>query len=110
MKKLKLLLATFIAITVMSISHLNAQTVIIRAIEFPMVYKSMMFVTDPNGETQTIELENLRKSMDKAIANNNVIIQTQINNWKNEGYFINGISNYAMGDGMVTMIILSKKE
>ncbi len=87
------------------------QTVIIKVLEFPIVYKSQMFVTEPNGTTKITELKRLNyKNLEESISFNSASIQTEINLWKKAGYEISGMSNSSIGDGAMTTIILSKKE
>jgi len=116
MKNVKRILLTITVMLFLGVGNVNAQenepqTVIINVYEFPTMFQSRVFVTQPDGNLKTFDLKKIDyKSMEDAIQNNNALIQTEINLWKKSGFEIDGFSNSAMGNARVTTIILSQKE
>ncbi|MGV3610414.1 MAG: hypothetical protein ACO1N0_05670 [Fluviicola sp.] len=87
----------------------NPQTVIIRAFEFSFSEESRMTVTSPDGSTKVIELTFIDSGTLYGDAENSVIIQSQINEWKKQGFEIDGMSTQSSDAArIVTTIILSK--
>lgn len=87
----------------------NPETVIIRAFELTKGKSSHMTVTSPEGLTKSIGLENVDLGTFEGDSGNSIIIQSEINQWKKEGFEIDEMSTQMtyLG-GIVTTIILSK--
>lgn len=115
MKNVRLMLA-FIAILFLGMGNVNAQnvenqTVIIRVFEHNRGNSSKMIITSPDGSTKLIDLATVNLNSFEGNENNSVIMQTEINNWKNQGFSIDGLTSQSNYIGaMITTIILSKKE
>lgn len=87
------------------------ETVIIRAFEHHRGTESQMVVTSPDGATKSIKLINVDLKSFEGNEDNSIIIQSEINTWKNQGFSIDGLSTQSNYIGtIVTTIILSKKE
>ena len=87
----------------------NPQTVIIRTFEFSFGEESRMTVTAPDGSTKVIELTFIDARTLYGDAENSVIIQSQINEWKKQGFDIDAVSSQTSDAAkIITTIILSK--
>ena len=109
MRNIKLMVLATITMLFMGIANLNAQEnpskmVIIRVIEtYGGGTKSTLITTDAAGKSSRIELE---KGLDQS-GNNAVIIQKEIQKWKQEGYKITQLAT--SGETLFhTTIILEK--
>ena len=86
----------------------NPQTVIIRAFELPSK-ASHMTVTNPEGTIQTIELSVVDLKTFEGASGNSELIQAQINEWKKQGFVVDGLSTLSsLVGGIITTIVLSK--
>lgn|SRR5690554_875879 len=117
MKKIKLMLVALVAVLFMGVGSVNAQgknpqTVIIKVYEAPFTsFKAQMVITEPSGTSRSIDLKNINiKSLKEEVSGNSLLIQSEINNWKKEGYQINGMSGSSLGNISITTIILSNDE
>lgn len=112
MKSVLLIIVTFVLVSISQINAQNneSQTVIIRAVE--SWRKSQLIVTKPEGVVVSSELEGiyLNKNSDKAYENNLLLLQSEINKWKKEGFKIDGVTHSVYGDNFFTIIIMSKDE
>lgn len=111
MKKIKQTLLTLIVFTFIGIGNVNAQeqsnqTVIIKVYEFSANNNSKIMVIEPNGTIVELKLDKMLSSGEQNI----IKIQNEINKWKNEGFIVDGISGGSGTNGVITTIILSKKE
>ena len=87
----------------------NPQTVIIRAFEFSFGEESRMTVTAPDGSTKVIELSFIDSRALYGDAENSVLIQSQINEWKKQGFEIDAVSTQTSDAAkIITTIVLSK--
>lgn len=114
MKKINLIAVLILLMTVVSfqVSAQNTQpeTVIIRTFEANKK-SSTMVVTSPDGSIKSIELTNVDIVSFEGNQDNSVIIQSEINRWKSQGFTIDGLSSFSNYVGVIiTTIILSKKE
>ena len=117
MKNIKLIVLTVSAILFLGIGNGNAQekesqTVIIRAFEIHTGKKSHMMVTYPDGLTKSTELSVINSGSFEGNDGNSLIIQSEINNWKKQGFIIDDLSTTASSSGtpaIITTIILSKE-
>jgi hypothetical protein len=102
----------FLGINKLSAQENTAQTVIIRTFEFyGEGIQSQMIITSPDGTTKTTELKNIdSKKYSIGIGNNNVVIQSEINHLKNQGFILDDVSNTVDGALMVTMFVLTKEK
>lgn len=88
----------------------DPQTVIIRAFEFTSGKASHMTVTLPDGTINSIGLSVVNIGSFEGENENGKIIQSQINEWKKQGFELNGLStNTTYYGGIITTIILSKE-
>lgn len=116
MKNLKMITLVmtmlFLGINKLSAQENTAQTVIIRTFElFGGGNESQMIVTSPDGTTKTTGLKNIdAKNYSICVGNNNNILQSEINHWKNKGFILDDVSNTAAGSLMTTMFILTKEK
>ena len=102
MKHVKLILLALTAILFLEIG--------IRVFEHNRGNSSKMVTTSPDGATKSIELANIHLGSFDGNENNSVIIQSEINNWKNQGFSIDGLSSQSTYVGaIITTIILSKE-
>ena len=87
----------------------DPQTVIIRAFELSSGKASHLTVTLPDGTINSIDLSVVDLKTFQGESGNSTIIQSQINEWKKQGFELDGLSAIStyLG-GMVTTIILSK--
>jgi hypothetical protein len=112
MKKISLIALLTLMMTVVSFQgkaqDKEPQTVIIRAFE-SFREGSKMVTTSPDGATKSIELTNVDIVSFEGNESNSVIIQSEINYWRSQGYSIDGLS-HSIATGIITIIILSKKE
>jgi hypothetical protein len=98
----------FMGMTNIHAQEKESQTVIIRIFENP-VSKSRMYVTPPNGETQIIQLDSPKLgNIDETFPKNDVILQSQINNWIKQDFHVDGMTSYLYGDAHIIMVILTK--
>jgi len=90
----------------------DPQTVIIRVFEQHIRGTvSQMVITSPDGTIKSIELTNVNLKSFEGNEGNSVIIQSEINSWKNQGFSIDGLSSQSNYIGvMITTIILSKEK
>lgn len=108
---LTLTLFLFLGIAQASAQEKDPQTVIIRAFEFSFREASRITVTNPDGSTKTIELSLVDSRTLEGDAFNSVLIQSQINEWKKQGFKIDAMSTQVSDPArIVTTIILSKDE
>lgn len=112
MKSVLLIVVTFVLV---GMSQINAQsnepeTVVIRMVESSL--KPQIIITKPEGTVVSIPLEKIRLNYnnDKAYENNSVLLQSEINKWKKEGFKIDGVTHSVYGDNFFTIIIMSKDE
>ncbi len=85
------------------------QTVIIKMHEVEAMFQSKMIVTKPNGETISTDLMNPNfKHIEEATGHNNVLLQTELNNWKSLGFKIDATYVTIIADMSITTLILSK--
>lgn len=116
MKNVKLILLVGTTMLFLGMGNVNAQqkesqTVIIRVFENTRGNSSKMIITSPDGSTNSIELETLNINSFEGNENNSIIMQSEINNWKNQGFSIDGLSSLSNYVGaIITTIILSKDE
>ena len=113
MKKINLITVLLLLMTVVSfqVSAQNVlpQTVIIRTFEASKKNSSMV-ITSPNGSIKSVELANVDIISFEGNKDNSVIIQSEINKWKSQGFTIDGLSSFSNYVGVIiTTIILSKK-
>lgn len=111
MKNVKLMLLTltillFLGIENVSAQDNNPQTVIIKIYEFAANNNSKILIIDPQGNIAEIDLKKMLTDNEQNI----IPIQKEINKWKSEGFTIEGISGGSVMSGIITTIILSKKE
>lgn len=102
----------FLGINKLSAQEKTAQTVIIRTFELfgGGGNQSQMIVTSPDGTTKTTELKNIdSKSYSIGVGNNNVVLQAEINHWKNQGFILDDMSTTMAGALMTTMFVLNKE-
>lgn len=115
MKNVKLILLTlttllFLGIESLSAQEKNSQTVIIRVFEHHR-NESKMITTAPDGSTNVIKLTAVNALSFEGNENNSVIMQSEINKWKNQGFTLDNLSSLSNPTGaIITTIILSKKE
>lgn len=115
MKNAKLILLTlttllFLGIESVSARDNNAQTVIIRVFEHHR-NESKMITTSPDGSINVIKLTAVNALTFEGSENNSVIMQSEINKWKNLGFTLDNLSSLSNPTGaFITTIILSKKE
>lgn len=87
------------------------QTVIIRTFELFGTKGSQMVVTSPDGTSKTVELKKIDPgNYFIGTGDNNAIIQSEINEWKKQGFTIDGLATIASTGLLLTTIILSKDE
>lgn len=84
----------------------NNQTVIIKVYEFTANSNSKIIVVKPDGTVEENKLNKIFTSGEQ----NAVDIQNEINKWRNEGFEIDGIAGGGLTTGIVTTIVLTKKE
>lgn len=103
---LTLSVVTFLGMGNVSAQEQSNQTVIIKVYEFSANSNSKIMVIEPNGTIVEKKLDKMLTSGEQNI----VEIQNEINKWKNEGFVIDGISGGTVTNGLITTIILSKKD
>lgn len=114
MKNVRLMVLATIAMLFIGMTNIDAQekepqTVVIRVFEFSLA-KSKMYVTQPNGETQIIPLDSPKiGNIDEVFPKNDVLLQSQINNWKKQDFHVDGMTSYLFGDAHIIMVILTKE-
>ena len=114
MKNVKLIVLTVSAILFLGMGNLNAQekesqTVIIRVFEQHRGTTSQMVTTNPDGSTKSTKLIKVDIGSFEGNESNSIIVQSEINNWKNQGFTIDGLSSQSNLVGAITTtIILSK--
>ena len=116
MKNVRLMVLATITTLFMGINNINAQekeyqTVIIRTFECNSIPNSShISITSPDGSTKIIELNNFAMTIKNSEFDikNSIAIQSEINNWKKQGFIIDGVSNAVYSNALVTTIILSK--
>jgi hypothetical protein len=87
------------------------QTVIIKTFEIFGGKGSQMVVTSPDGTSKAVELKRVDPGNYLIGTNdNNAIVQSEINEWKRQGFTIDGLSTIASTGLLLTTIILSKDE
>ncbi len=89
-----------------SVSAQKSETVIIKVYEFVASNNSKIMVIDPKGVVVETELKKMLTKGEQNI----ILMQKEIDKWKNEGFTIDGTSGGTASTGLVTTIILSKKE
>ncbi|MBW7867328.1 MAG: hypothetical protein H3C31_03265 [Brumimicrobium sp.] len=112
MKNVKLILLAVIAMLFLGTGNMSAQeksTVIIRVYE---EYKtnSHLAIISPDGTLKSIDLKNMKPGNFYESDNNLIVIQSEIDNWKKQGFKVDGISNTTAVTALITTIILSKEE
>ena len=109
MKNVKLIFLAVTATLFLGIGNVSAQkseTVIIKVYEFIASSNSKIMVIDPKGVVVETELKKMLTNGEQNI----ILMQKEIDKWKNEGFTIDGISGGTASTGLVTTIILSKNE
>lgn len=87
------------------------QTVVIKTFEIFGAKGSKMVVTSPDGESKTIELQRIDPGNYLiGTGENNAILQSEINQWKKQGFKLDGLSTSVAGSLVLTTIILSNEE
>lgn len=117
MKNLKMITLVmtmlFLGINKLSAQENTAQTVIIKTFEFfgGGGVVSQMYVTSPEGATKTVELKNIdHKNYSIGVGNNNVVLQSEINHWINQGFALEDVSNTTSGGLLLTIFVLTKEK
>ncbi|MNK08288.1 hypothetical protein D3C87_262180 [compost metagenome] len=117
MKNLKMITLVMtmlcLGINKLSAQESTAQTVIIRTFELfgGGGNQSQMIVTSPDGTTKTTGLKNIEtKNYSIGVGNNNTVLQSEINHWKNQGFILDDVSNTVAGALMTTIFVFTKEK
>ncbi|HRO76948.1 MAG TPA: hypothetical protein PLP27_12475 [Crocinitomicaceae bacterium] len=117
MRKLRLILAIVITTLLLNAGNINAQesqVVIIKMYEQDKIYKpktnsSKIYVTDPFGKIQNIEIEGY-SFVGEEVENNTSKLHDEITKWQKEGFILKDFSLTFSPSPIVriTIVVLTK--